>query len=134
MQELLEASLNEELETYGVDIASERMSDREYEAAVRELADRQATTAAETSPAVAARVEEMRRVLAWHLHKARNLFPITLNALLFSSETASCYIIVCYLHTDSLNMHTTQCKITTTFSPLPSLIRLTHTPLSHANS
>ena len=86
LQELLEASLNEELETYGVDIASGRMSDREYEAAVRELADRQAATAAETSPAVAARVEEMRRVLAWHLHKARNLFPITLNAPFFSTS------------------------------------------------
>lgn len=48
---------------------AERMTDEQYKDAMSELRGRQAAVAADSDPAVAARVDQMRRALAWHLHK-----------------------------------------------------------------
>lgn len=58
-----------------MDVANGRMSDQEYQTAIAELANRQVAAAAETTPQTAARVKEMRRVLAWHLHKVSIIYP-----------------------------------------------------------
>ena len=81
-QELLEGELREELLSYGVDAEKGKMSDGQYDSAMRELANRQAAAARDTSPESAEKVEGLRQVLAWHLHQVCPLsFPIDLRGL-----------------------------------------------------
>lgn len=69
VQELLEGELQEELLSYGIDPEKGRMSDEQYDTAMRELANRQAAAAGDTGPETAEKVRGLREMLAWHLHK-----------------------------------------------------------------
>ena len=63
--------MEEELRSYSIDPQAERLTNEEYEAAVAELENRQAATAADSSPQMAARTAQIRNILAWHLHKVQ---------------------------------------------------------------
>ena len=69
IQELLEGELQDELLSYGIDPVKGRMSNEQYEAAVRDLTNRQAAASHDTGPEVAEKVQGLREILAWHLHK-----------------------------------------------------------------
>lgn len=77
IQELLEEELSTELLSYGIDPKAERLSDEQYVAAVAELQERQAAVADDSSPQVAARVDQIRRVLCWHLQKVSFQLPVS---------------------------------------------------------
>lgn len=68
VQALLEEELGAELLSYGIDPSAERLGDDEYETALAELRSRQKAVAAESSPALASKIDQIRRTLAWHLH------------------------------------------------------------------
>ncbi len=65
----METELGEELLSYGIDPNQGKLSDEQYEEAMKELAARQAAAAVDTGPEVAEKVRGLREVLAWHLHK-----------------------------------------------------------------
>ena len=69
MQELLETELREELQSYGIDPDKGRLNEEQYDTATKELANRQAAAAADTGPETAEKVQGLRDILAWHLHK-----------------------------------------------------------------
>lgn len=70
-QALLEEELGAELLSYDIDPTADCLGDDEYEAALVELRRRQRAVAAESSPALASRLDQIRRTLAWHLHDVR---------------------------------------------------------------
>ena len=65
----METELREELQSYGIDPDQGKLSEEQYDTAMRELTNRQAAAAADTGPETAEKVRELRDVLAWHLHK-----------------------------------------------------------------
>ena len=65
----METELGEELLSYGIDPNQGKLSEEQYEEAVKELAARQAAAAVDTGSEVAEKVRGLREVLAWHLHK-----------------------------------------------------------------
>lgn len=46
-----------------------KMSDEQYDVAMKELANRQAAAASDTGPETAEKVQGLREMLTWHLHK-----------------------------------------------------------------